>query len=244
MNNYTITVENLNQSVYNIRLDVMNIMEQIGMYIDPNATTPHVVFMDWEDALKSAREEGLTTPEHELKEMFDSVTGMYNPVENTIYLKHDGSATASLLAHELCHSLQDKQTLINATQNKDDLRRLDSVFEAEAYSVQAIFETGELPRVLEKARSNGTTPYAFLMDNWKKNGRREIENIIRKQEFDSNYNRVKREMEEMDKKMDEMRLSTRRYDEFSKEMKERQAAFDKQFAETNAKIDAAFAGRW
>ena len=244
MNNYTITAENLNQSVYNIRLDVMNIMEQVGMYIDPNATTPHVVFMDWEDALKSAREEGLTTPEHELKEMFDSVAGMYNPVENTIYLKRDGSTTASLLAHELCHSLQDKQTLINATQNKDDLHRLDSVFEAEAYSVQAIFETGELSRVLEKARSNGMTPYAFLMDSWNKRGRYELENIIRKQDFNSNYERAKHEIEQMNKRMDEMRNRKNRYDELSKEMKERQEQFNKQFAETDAMIDAVFAERW
>ena len=236
MNNYTITAENLNQSVYNIRLDVMNIMEQVGMYIDPNATTPHVVFMDWE--------EGLTTPEHGLKEMFDSVAGMYDPTENIIYLKRDGSITASLLAHELCHSLQDKQTLINATQNKDDLHRLDSVFEAEAYSVQAIFETGELSRLLEKARSTGMTPYAFLMDSWNKRGRYELENIIRKQDFNSNYERAKHEIEQMNKRMDEMRNRKNRYDELSKEMKERQEQFNKQFAETDAMIDAVFAERW
>lgn len=244
MNNYTITAENLNQSVYNIRLDVMNIMEQVGMYIDPNATTPHVVFMDWEDALKSAREENDPRSEQELKKLYDSICGFYNPKDNSIYLKTDTAPTASLLAHELCHSFQDKQTLINATQNKDDLHRLDSVFEAEAYSVQAIFETGELSRVLEKARSNGMTPYAFLMDNWKKNGRREVENIIREQEFDSNYNRVKREIEQMNKRMDEMRNRKNRYDELSKEMKERQEQFNKQFAETDAMIDAVFAERW
>ena len=118
------------------------------------------------------------------------------------------------------------------------------MFEAEAYSVQAIFETGELSRVLEKAQSTGMTPYAFLMDSWNKRGRYELENIIRKQDFNSNYERAKHEIEQMNKRMDEMRNRKNRYDELSKEMKERQEQFNKQFAETDAMIDAVFAERW
>lgn len=244
MNNYTITAENLNQSVYNIRLDVMNIMEQVGMYIDPNATTPDVKLISWEEALQEARDENDPRSEQELKKLYDSICGFYNPKDNSIYLKTDTAPTASLLAHELCHSFQDKQTLIDATQDNDDLRRLDSVFEAEAYSVQAIFETGELSRLLEKARSTGMTPYAFLMDSWNKRGRYELENIIRKQDFNSSYERAKHEIEQMNKRMDEMRNRKNRYDELSKEMKERQEQFNKQFAETDAMIDAVFAERW
>ena len=87
---------------------------------------------------------------------FNQLIAFYSPEARTraVYLRSDLAANMSaeairgMLAHELVHSLQGDDRLIAeaASVNADDLMRLDTQMEAEAYMIGAFFErynTGE-----------------------------------------------------------------------------------------------------
>ena len=104
------------------------------------------------DKLMSYFEEA--TEEH--RHGFNQMLAFYSPDERTraVYLRSDLAANMSaeairgMLAHELVHSLQGDDRLIAeaASVNADDLMRLDTQMEVEAYTIGAFFErynTGE-----------------------------------------------------------------------------------------------------
>ena len=87
---------------------------------------------------------------------FNQMLAFYSPEAKTraIYFRSDLAATMpadtirGMLAHELVHSLQGDDRLIAeaASVNADDLMRLDTQMEVEAYTIGAFFErynTGE-----------------------------------------------------------------------------------------------------
>ena len=87
---------------------------------------------------------------------FNQMLAFYSPDERTraVYFRSDLAANMTaetirgMLAHELVHSLQGDDRLVAeaASVNADDLMRLDTQMEAEAYMIGAFFErysTGE-----------------------------------------------------------------------------------------------------
>ena len=104
------------------------------------------------DKLMSYFEE--VTEEH--RHGFNQMIAFYSPEDRTraVYLRSDLAANMSaeairgMLAHELVHSLQGDDRLLAeaASVNANDLMRLDTPMEAEAYMIGAFFErynTGE-----------------------------------------------------------------------------------------------------
>ena len=104
------------------------------------------------DKLMSYFEE--VTEEH--RHGFNQMIAFYSPEDRTraVYLRSDLAANMSaetirgMLAHELVHSLQGDDRLLAeaANVNANDLMRLDTAMEAEAYMIGAFFErynTGE-----------------------------------------------------------------------------------------------------
>lgn len=104
------------------------------------------------DQLMSHFEEA--TEEH--RHGFNQLLAFYSPNANTraVYLRSDlavnmtAETIRGMLAHELVHSLQGDDRLMAeaASVNADDLMRLDTQMEAEAYMIGAFFErynTGE-----------------------------------------------------------------------------------------------------
>ena len=154
-------------------------MSATNCKIRPSATMPTVVFYTFEKALAEAKAEGIKMSEEELWFRYNQVEAAYNPIDHIIYLKENQPVTTCLLIHELVHSLQPVEMLLEAIKDNSDQLRLDTLFEAEAYSLQAMHEGNMLEYFLNKSIEKGyDDPHEYLMYSWHNRGKNHIMDII------------------------------------------------------------------
>ena len=214
-----------------LQAEAKKYMTALGCHIRSNVTVPAVRVLTFVEALKQARDEGITDSEESLKVRFDAIEACYSATDHTIYLKDTTVITESLLVHELVHSLQDEQTLIDACKDTTDQLRLDTFFEAEAYTIQGLFEEKALTTFLNKAKGMGITPYHLLQVNWNENGKAAILNIIDRESFNKDFQRrtaeIKQKQAETKARIAE---SKKRYEEVRKSIDDFTSSLDAQFA--------------
>lgn len=188
LNAQEVTVELLTA----LQAEAKKYMSALGCNIRNNATVPEVYVLTFEEAVKQAREEGIRDSEESLKARFDSLEACYSAADHAVYLKDTTVITESLLVHELVHSLQNEDALIEAGRDCSDTLRLNTWFEAEAYTIQGLYEAKALETFLAQARKMNVLPYQLLQLNWKEKGRDAIEALV----FEQKHEKIKAEIED------------------------------------------------
>ena len=180
-NQVTYTQETLHPLVLSaLRFQVAVLMARFGCQTDPLAPVPKVRFLSFEEAVAEARAEGIDWSIDKLRQRYDAIEGGYDAKTNTLYFKEGQVISESLLVHELVHSWQKKEVLIEAGKDISDPFRLDSSFEMEAYTLQYFWEINGIETALRRASLLNRTPYQHLTWFWESGHRQFIESLINK----------------------------------------------------------------
>ena len=180
-NQVTYTQETLHPLVLSaLRFQVAVLMARFGCQTDPLAPMPKIRFLSFEEAVAEARSEGIDWSIEKLRQRYDAIEGGYCAKTNTLYFKEGQVISESLLVHELVHSWQNKEVLIEAGKDITDPFRLDSNFEMEAYTLQYFWEINGVEIALRRASLLNRTPYQHLTWFWESGHRQFIESMINK----------------------------------------------------------------
>lgn len=127
---------------------------------------PVICFLTFEEAVQEARAEGYNMPVEELRKRFNQMEGGFDIQNNRLCFKKGSTVGEDLLVHELIHSCQNAEVLLELSKDISDPFRLGTFIEMEAYMLQYFWAVGIVERSLTRARVLERTPYEHMVNWW------------------------------------------------------------------------------